>query len=97
MENLSNEQFEHEMNIISNLKEVSAPNFFYARLKARMEKEAIDITNSYSLNPVIIICALTLFLFINSWLLQTDSHLKHTNLNQNIEALAVAYDQAISN
>jgi hypothetical protein len=62
-----------------------------------MEKEAIDITNSYSLNPLIIICALTLFLFINSWLLQTDSNLKHTNLNQNIEALAVAYDQAISN
>ena len=28
MKNMSNEQFEHEMNIISNLKEVGTPNFF---------------------------------------------------------------------
>ena len=42
MKNMSNEQFEHEMNIISNLKEVGSPNFFYTRLKARMEKEKLS-------------------------------------------------------
>jgi hypothetical protein len=97
MKKLTNGQFEHDLNIISNLNEVPAPNFFYTRLKNRMEKETIELANSYSLNPVIIICVLTMFLFINSWLLQTDSNMKHTSLNQNIEALAVAYDQTISN
>jgi len=97
MKNLTNGQFGHDLNIISNLNEVPAPNFFYTRLKGRMENETSVIPNSFSLNPIIIICALTLFLFINSWLLKTDSNLKNTNLNQNIEALAVAYDQAISN
>lgn len=97
MKNMSNEQFEHEMNIISNLKEVSAPNFFYTRLKARIEKENLSNEIAYPLNPILVICALTLFLFMNSLLLKNDSNIVNTNSSQEMEAFAASYDQTISN
>ena len=97
MKNMSNEQFEHEMNIISNLKEVGTPNFFYTRLKARMEKEKLSNEIVYPLKPILVICALTLFLFINSLLLKNDSNIVNTNSSQEMEAFAASYDQTISN
>ena len=97
MKNMSNEQFEHEMNIISNLKEVGTPNFFYTRLKARMEKENLSNELANPLNPILVICALTLFLFMNSLLLKNDSNIVNTNSSQEIEAFAASYDQTISN
>ena len=97
MKNMSNEQFEQEMNIISNLKEVGAPNFFYTRLKARMEKEKLSNELASPFQPIIVICALTLFLFINSLLLKSDSNIVNTNSSQEMEAFAASYDQTISN
>ena len=97
MKNMSNEEFEHEMNIISNLKEVGAPPFFYIRLKARMEKENLSNVLANPLKPILVICTLTLFLFFNSLLLKNDSNIVNTNLNQEIQALAASYDQIISN
>ena len=97
MKNMSKEQFEHEINIISNLKEVGAPNFFYTRLKARMEKEKLSNEIVYPLKPILVICALTLFLFINSLLLINDSNIVNTNSSQEMEAFAASYDQTISN
>ena len=97
MKNISNEQFEHEMNIISNLKEVGAPNFFYTRLKARMEKENLSNELASTFQPIIVICALTLFLFMNSLLLKNDSNIVNTNSSQEMEAFAASYDQTISN
>ena len=97
MENLSNEQFEHDMNIISNLKEVGAPNFFYTRLKARMDKENLSNELAGPFQPIIVICALTLLLFINSLLLKSDSNIVNTNSSQEMEAFAAYYNQTISN
>ena len=39
MRNINDEQFEQDLNVVSNLKEVSAPDFFYTRLKAKMERK----------------------------------------------------------
>jgi len=97
MKNMSNEQFEQEMIIISNLKEVGPPNFFYTRLKARMDKENLSNELASPLKPILVICALTLFLFINSLLLKSDSNLVNTNSSQEMEAFAASYDQTISN
>jgi hypothetical protein len=97
MKNMSNEQFEQEMIIISNLKEVGTPNFFYTRLKARMDKENLSNELASPLKPILVICALTLFLFINSLLLKSDSNLVNTNSSQEMEAFAASYDQTISN
>jgi len=97
MKNMSNEQFEQEMNIISNLKEVGAPNFFYTRLKARMDKENLSNELASPFQSIIVICALTLLLFINSLLLKSDSNIVNTNSSQEMEAFAASYDQTISN
>jgi hypothetical protein len=97
MKNMSNEQFEHEINIISNLKEVGAPNFFYTRLKARMDKENLSNELAGPFQPIIVICALTLLLFINSLLLKSDSNIVNTNSSQEMEAFAAYYNQTISN
>ena len=90
-------QFEKDIEIFSSMKEISAPNYFYTRLKARMGNEYNTIENSFTLKPVLIICALTLLIFMNSWLLQKDTNLVSKNTNQDIEALAAAYDQTILN
>jgi hypothetical protein len=97
MKNLSNEQFDKEMNVISNLKEVGAPAFFYTRLQARIEKDNLSNELVNPLKPIIVICALTLFLFINSLLLKNDSNIVNTNSSQEMEAFAAFYDQTISN
>ena len=97
MRNINDEQFEQDLNIVSNLKEVSAPDFFYTRLKARMEKEAKLEQFEGPLKPIAVICILTLFLFINSLIMEKGSTVVHSSSNQDIEAFAASYDQIITN
>ena len=97
MRNINDEQFEQDLNIVSNLKEVSAPDFFYTRLKARMEKEAKLEQFEGPLKPIAVICILTLFLFINSLIMEKESTVVQSSSNQDIEAFAASYDQIISN
>ena len=97
MKNMIDNQLEHDLKIISNLKEVSAPDFFYTRLKAKMEKEAKLEQYEGSTKPIFVICILTLFLFINSLILENDSSVIHSSTNQDIEAFAASYDQIITN
>jgi hypothetical protein len=97
MKKISNSQFEYDINIISNLNEVPPPNFFYTRLQARIEREKLTNELTVSMKPILVICALTLFLFINSIFLKNDSNLASTNTNQELETFAASYDQTISN
>ena len=97
MRNINDEQFEQDLNVVSNLKEVSAPDFFYTRLKARMEKEAKLEQFEGPLKPIAVICILTLFLFINSLIMEKESTVIQSSSNQDIEAFAASYDQIISN
>ena len=97
MRNINNKQFEQDLNIVSNLKEVSAPDFFYTRLKARMEKEAKLEQFEGPLKPIAVICILTLFLYINSLIMEKESTVVQSSSNQDIEAFAASYDQIISN
>lgn len=97
MKNMIDNQLEHDLKIISNLKEVSAPDFFYTRLKAKMEKEAKPDEFAGSINRIFVICILTLFLFINSLIMEKESTVIHSSSNQDIEAFAASYDQIIKN
>ncbi len=97
MRNINDEQFEQDLNIVSNLNEVSAPDFFYTRLKARMEKEAKLEQFEGPLKPIAVICILTLFLFINSLIMEKESTVVQSSSNQDIEAFAASYDQIITN
>lgn len=97
MKHTTGEQLENNLTIFSNLKKVGAPDFFYTRLRARMENELKSNGMEFSTKPILIICALTLFLFVNSLLVQKDTNLVKPNPNQNMEALAASYDQAVTN
>ncbi len=97
MRKINDEQFEQDLNVVSNLKEVSAPDFFYTQLKARMEKEAKLEQFEGPLKPIAVICILTLFLFINSLIMEKGSTVVHSSSNQDIEAFAASYDQIITN
>lgn len=97
MKPISNEQLENDLAVFSSFEPVAAPDYFYTRLNARMKKDAIANESGFAIKAILIICALTLFLFMNSLLLKGDTNIVKTNSNQNIEALAAAYDQNISN
>lgn len=97
MKNINNKQLEQDLEIFSSMKEISSPDYFYIRLIARMDNETASLAYSYTLKPVIIIGALILFLFINSFLLKNEANIMDSSSNDNIEALATAYDQTISN
>ncbi len=97
MKNITDEQIEKEFDIFATMKVASAPDFFYTRLKARMESESTSNEAVFYIKPILVICVLSLFLFINSLLIGNDTQIVRTNTNTNIEALAVSYDQTISN
>ncbi len=97
MKHTTYEQLENDLAVFSNFKEVGAPDFFYTRLNARMQNELKSNELEFSLQPLLVICALVLFLFINSVLLDRDTDLGNTNPNQAMEALAASYDQTVSN
>jgi hypothetical protein len=97
MKHITDEQLEQDITIISNMKEVGAPGFFYTRLRVRMENEITLNAGVLTLKPIIVICVLTLFLFINSLLLGKDSIILNSTMDNNMEAFAASYDQTISN
>ena len=92
MKNVFNEKLEQDLNIFSAMKEIGAPDFFYTRLNARMEEEY-----ELPIKPIWVIGALSLFLFINTLLLEKDKTSNSINSVESIEAFAAAYDQHISN
>jgi hypothetical protein len=97
MKPISDEQLEHDLNIFSTAKQVDAPNFFYTSVYAKMEKKYNSNEVSFSLQSVLVIATLTLFIFLNSALLKKEINIVNNNTNEHIEALAEAYDQTISN
>lgn len=97
MNHISEDQFENELSILSSMKEVSPPNFFYTRLKARMDSNSIFTELQFPIKPVLVICGLTLFLLINTLFLERNTNEPNTIGDKHIEAFAAAYDQAVSN
>ena len=97
MKHITDEQLEKNLDVFSTMKEVGASDFFYTRLSARMKKELTSNELGVFIRPLLVICTLTLFLFINSLLIKKDTSIVNTGMNPGIQALAVAYDQTISN
>jgi hypothetical protein len=97
MNHISDEQLENELSILSGMKEVAPPNFFYTRLKARMDSNSISTEFNFPIKPAFIICSLTLFLLINTIFLARITNEPDTIGDKHIEAFAAAYDQTVSN
>ena len=97
MKHLQEDKLENDLTIFSNMKEVGSPNFFYTRLTARMEDESNSRVTGLSINPILGLCVLSMFLFINSLLIEKDTDIVKSNTDKHIEALAAEYDQTITN
>lgn len=68
MENNRNNRIDEVLNSLDNVQRATAPDFFYTRLKARMEKELVAQSRkkSWVLRPVYILGVLLVVLAVNA-------------------------------
>lgn len=89
MENKRNNQIEEIIGSLDNVKRATAPDFFYTRLKARMENELVTKPRrSWILQPVYILGVLLVVLAVNAAVLlkgsSTDTTIPETDTMQSI-------------
>ena len=78
------------------MQEVGTDDFFYTRLRARMEKEKSQPGWSFPLKPVWIVGTLALLLAVNGFMLSQQSKTKSTTSASSLRSFAESYDQTIS-
>jgi hypothetical protein len=87
------------LNSIEGIHRVPAPDFFYTRLRARMEKEvSVPVVKRSVLQPAFIISGLVLLLLINAMVLLKNRGINGSNTiptsareNDNLQIIATAY------
>lgn len=84
---------------IQGIQETGTDDFFYTRLKARMEKDKPQQGWNFPLKPVWIVGTLALLLAVNGFMLANQSKVKKTTSvvsTSSLQNFAQAYDQSIS-
>ena len=86
---------------LKGINEYVKDDFFYTRLKARMQNKNTDAGWSFPLQPVWVLATMVLLLVINVFMLsQKNTELSKTIVDRNgtttIKSFAEAYDQTIS-
>lgn len=90
---LNNEQLEKQLKVLSELKEVGTDDFFYTRLRARMENESGNFAWAFRLKPVWLMTVLLLMLVFNGWMLVANNQTSVTSpVHDAIASLAVQYE-----
>jgi hypothetical protein len=89
---------EEHLQSLEGMQEATADEFFYTRLKARMEKELPKDNWNFPLKPIWIIGTMAMFLVINIFMFSQRGISKRNNVSSanTIESFAEAYDQKIS-
>ena len=78
-----NRRTEEILNSLEGIRRAKAPDFFYSRLHARMEREILPTgKNSWALRPVYALIALFVILLINAAIVFKNSN----NIDNNIAA-----------
>lgn len=82
---------------LENIRGAETDPFFYTRLKARMERKTGN-EPATALQPVWLVSLLTLFLFINSFFLitQTGRNKETTPQASSLQTFASGYDLSVS-
>ncbi len=74
-----NKKTEEILSSLDNIQKAAAPDFFYTRLRARMEKESeVPATKSWVLRPVYTFAALVIVLLFNAFVLLKENGAKQT-------------------
>src|SRR5262245_40996199 len=74
-----NHQADDILNSLDEMKRANAPDFFYSRLKARMERVLIPAVKRGWLRPAYAFAALALVILINAAVVLTNTSGKNTN------------------
>ena len=84
---------------VQGMKEADTDDFFYTRLKARMEKAQNAQGWSLPLKPVWVVGTLVLLLAVNGFMLSQQFKTKQitpTSSSSSLQSFAESYDQTIS-
>ena len=89
-----NKKTEEILNSLDNIHKVAAPDFFYTRLRARMEKESeVPATRSWIPRPVYTFAALVIVLLMNAFVLFKENGVKQTSTTVDpMQSIAAEYN-----
>ncbi len=96
MEKKSTPLVDEHLQSIAGMQEVGTDDFFYTRLKARMEKENSQPGWSFPLKPVWVVGTLALLLAVNGFMLSQQHKTKAKTTTSSLQSFAESYDQTIS-
>lgn len=89
---------DEHLQTVQGMQEAGTDDFFYTRLKARMQKEQAEQGWGFPLKPVWVVGTLALLLAVNGFMLSQQSGPKKNSVTgtSSIERFAESYDQSIS-
>jgi hypothetical protein len=99
MKKFSTPLVDEHLQSFQGMKETGTDDFFYTRLKERMEKDKPQQGWSFPLKPVWIVGTLALLLAVNGFILSQQfktKQKKSTASSSSLQNFAESYDQAIS-
>ena len=94
MNNEKNKKIEEILGSLDNCQPAAAPDFFYTRLKARMQKGMeIPSVRTWGLRPVYALVLLTLVLVVNGFVIfeKNDTSRDTTADNESVQTIAAEY------
>lgn len=89
-----NKKTEEILNSLDTIHKAAAPDFFYTRLRARMEKESeVPATRPWILRPVYTFAALVIVLLVNAFVLFKENGAKQTTTTVDpMQSIAAEYN-----
>ena len=96
MDNNRNKQVDEILGSLDGSQRAAVPDFFYTRLKARMEKgleQGQSLNKSWLLRPAFAITALAVVLLINAFVILKDDATKDNSTNEveTLQSIAAEY------
>ena len=96
MDNNRNKQVDEILGSLDGSRRAAVPDFFYTRLKARMEKgleQGQSLNKSWLLRPAFAITALAVVLLINAFVILKDDATKDNSTNEveTLQSIAAEY------
>jgi hypothetical protein len=95
MKQLSREEFEQHLKVLDQAKDVDTDEFFYTRLRGRMQHED-QRGGAFPLKPIWLIGCMVAFLLANAVTVFQEKKERKSEASSTIRDFASSYDQTIS-
>ena len=90
---ITNEQFEEQLKLFDEMKEVESDAFFYTRLRACMDKLDKSSSWDYYLKPGWLMAVLMIMLVLNAWMVKDKlNSTRDAGMNSGIQSFASQYE-----